>query len=175
MMNKGTLHKAASSVLVQLRYAARMTRLDLLRPTTRRVSYDTKWTPYRDKQLYRLVCDSWSTLDYMQGGYISSRGAHILQAVAFADADFAGCVETRRPTTGGGLCMAYPSSQGPLHSLSKRQDSAESSTHDAKPVAPYTVDRTLLIPCLDMWEVLVQRWKRGIVVSDVHTMHPVLG
>lgn len=122
---KGAMHKAASSVLMQVLYASRMARPDLLHPTSRLASYVTKWTPYRDTPLHRLVCYLWSTLDYLQEGYISQRGAQI---VACADSDVAGCVDTMRSTSGGHVCLEGPPSRAPIHSPSKRQDSAASTT-----------------------------------------------
>lgn len=97
---KGALHKVASSVLMKILYVARMVRLGMLRPTTRLASYDTKWSPSRDKQLHRLVGYIWSMFDYMQEGPISQQAATVLHVVAYADADFAGCVATPRSTTG---------------------------------------------------------------------------
>lgn len=58
--------------------------------------------------------------------------------------------------------MAGPSSHFPIHSMSKRQDAIASSTLDADIVAADTVVRTMLIPCLDMREVRLQRWNKGM-------------
>lgn len=79
---KGTLHKAASAVVMKILYVARMARLDLLRPTTRCASYITKCSPYRGKPLHRLVCYILSTLDYMQECHNAQSDANSLQVGA---------------------------------------------------------------------------------------------
>lgn len=112
---KGTLHKAASSVLMKILYAARMARPDLLRPTTRRASYVTKWSPYRGTQLHRLVCYIWITLDCMQEGHTAQSDVNSLQVVAYADAYFAGCLDTPRSATDGHLCLEGKRSLFPIH------------------------------------------------------------
>lgn len=94
------LHEAVCSVLMQILYAARMARPDLQRPTVRLSSYVTKWNSVRDKQLHRLICYMWSTLDYMQEGDIADSDVQSLECTAYTDADFAGCVETQISTTG---------------------------------------------------------------------------
>ena len=98
--DKGMLHEAACSVLMKIVCAARMARPDLQRPTVRLSAYVTKWNRFRDKQLHRLICDIWSTLDYMQEGHIAGSDVQSLACTAYTGAYFAGCVETQRSTTG---------------------------------------------------------------------------
>lgn len=170
-MNTGALHKATSSVLMTIRYAARMARLGWLRPTRRLASYVTQWSPYRGKHLHRLDCYIWGTLDYLQEGHTSQQGARHLHIAAYSDAGVAGCVETLRSTTGGQLCLEGPPCHCPMHSLFKRQDSTASSTPEAYIVAADVLVRTMLIPCLDKWGTSLQRGhKRGSEVSYAKTM-----
>lgn len=128
---KGRIAQGCTVGVDEIRYAARMARPDLLRPTTRLTSYVTTCRPYRGKPLHSLVCYMWCTLDYMQECYTSQRDAHVLQVVAYADPDVAGCVATMRSTSGGHLCLDGPSSHCPIHSLSKRPGSTVSSTPEA--------------------------------------------
>lgn len=104
----------------------------------------------------------WSTFDYMPASHRSQRGAPILQLVTYSDADFADCVETLRSTMGGHVCLDCPLSQYPIHALSTRQNAIVSATLEAESVAAYTVCRTMLIPCLHGWGVLLQRWNMGV-------------
>lgn len=150
-------------------YAARMARPDLLRPTTRLASYVTKWSPYRGKPLYRLVCYIWSTLGGMQECHNAQSDANTLQVVAYSDADFACCLATQRSTVGGHLCIEGRPSHSHLHSLSKRQDSTASSTLEAEFVDAVTVIRHMLVSSLDLWGMLRQkRYKnlRGVLRED---------
>lgn len=174
--DKGMLHEAACSVLMKILYAARMARPDLQRPTVRLTSYVTKWNSFRDKQLHRLICYIWSTLDYMQEGYIAGRDANTLKCTAYTDADFAGCVETQRSTTGGHLCLEGPMSHYMIHAVSKRQDSTSSSTPEADTVSADTVLRTILIPALDIWAILRgETCINGILKEDNEEAIRVMG
>lgn len=165
----GTLHTAASSVLMKIRCAARMARPDLLRSTTRLSSYDTKWSPYRGTPLHPLVCYIWSMLELMPEGCSSQRASPVLQVASYSDADFAGCVGTQRSTTGGRLRLEGPSSHAPIHSLSRRQDSTASSTPEAEMVDAGAVLRQMRLLSLDIWEVWLPKGDnalRGILRED---------
>ena len=55
----------------------------------------------------------------------------------------------------------------PLHALSKRQDSTATSTPEAEIVSASTVIRTVLLPALDLWEILLKRpGMKGILKED---------
>ena len=149
--DKGMLHEAACSVLMQILYAARMGRPSLQRTTVGLSSYVTKWNSFKDTQLHRLICYIWCMLDYMQEGHIAERVVQSLECTACTDADFAGCVETQGTTSGGHLCLEGSKSHFVIHSMSKRQDSTASSTPEADMVAADTVLRTLLMPALEMF------------------------
>ena len=124
------LHSSASSLLMMILFAGRMARFDLRLPTIRLSSYVTRWTSYNDAHIYRLVCFIETTLGYRQEGIIAD-AVDLLRTVGYADADFAGCYETLRSTTGGHLCIEGPKSHFPLHAVSKRQDSTATSTPEA--------------------------------------------
>lgn len=64
-------HPAAFSVRVQRLCAARIAIPDAQRPTVRMMCYATQWADARAKQVHALLCYIWSTLEYMQVGYIS--------------------------------------------------------------------------------------------------------
>ena len=80
---------------------------------------------------------------------------------------FAGCFETQRSTSGGHLCIEGPNTHVPLHALSKRQDSTATSTPEAEIVSASTVTRTILIPAMGLWEILLKGPKsQGILKDD---------
>ena len=97
-----------------------------------------------------------STLDSLQEGHIAHSDAHQFQIVAYSDADAASCLDTQRSTTGGHLCVEGRSSRSPIHSLSNIQASTASSTPETEMVAAETVLRQLLVPSLDIWDILLQ-------------------
>ena len=71
--------------------------------------------------------------------------------MVFSDSDFAGCVETRRCTTGGFCCLRGPNSSFPISAISKRQGSMSSSTTEAELSAAQTAVQRMGIPLLMLW------------------------
>ena len=71
-----------------------------------------------------------------------------------ADADFAGCVESLRPTSGAHLNLQGPHNRFPLAGLSKRQGCVSHSTLEAEIISADTAVRTIGLPALDLWDVL---------------------
>jgi hypothetical protein len=90
---------------MKLLYAARMARYDLLRAICYLATRITKWTKHCDKLLHRLVCYVNGSLDVFLVGQVSQK-SHELRLEIFADADFAGCPDTSRATSGVFLCLA---------------------------------------------------------------------
>lgn len=121
------------------------------------------------RHVHTVFCDMWSTLDYMQEGYISQRDADIFQVVDCSDDAFAGSVDTALSISGGQVCLNGPSFHLPIHSLAKRPGSTASSTPEADMVAADAMVQTMLSPSLEIWETWMQRWIkdiRGILRED---------
>jgi len=66
----GELADAAASILMKILYGARMGRWDLLKAVTSLATKLTKWTPWCDKALFRLMCYISSTSSATLTGYI---------------------------------------------------------------------------------------------------------
>lgn len=109
-------------MLMNILYAASIARPVLQRPTVRSTSYVTKWTQSLDEQRHLLICYIWSTLACMQEGYIWEPAITVFQCTAYTGADVAGCVETQRSMTGGGVCIEGTHYRSPMRALSRRQD-----------------------------------------------------
>ena len=75
----------------------------------------------------------------------------------FMDADFAGCPDTSRATTGVQLMLKGPNSCFPMSSTSKRQGAVSHSTPEAEVVAGCYALRTTGIPVLGLWQILLNR------------------
>ena len=88
----------------------------------------------------------------------------------FADADFAGCPNTSRSTSGAYLCLRGPSTCFPLSCLSKRQGCVSHSTPDAEIVAADAALRTIGLPSIDLWDVLAARPVTPFVHEDNQAM-----
>ena len=80
-----------------------------------------------------------------------------LELHLFADADFAGCTKTSRSTSGLFLCLQGPDTRFPLQGQTKKQGCVSHSTPEAEIVAADFALRTVGIPALSLWEVILQR------------------
>ena len=68
----------------------------------------------------------------------------------YADADFAGCIDSLRSTSGGHLNIQGPNTRFPLSGSSKRQGCVSHSTPEAEIVAADVAMRSMIIP-LSSW------------------------
>ena len=97
---KGELAPHAASVLMKLLYAARIARFDLLRSINMLARNGTKWTKEDDIRLHHLMCYVNSTKSPKLIGWVGN-DLRSLQVGIFADADYAGCGQSLRSTSGG--------------------------------------------------------------------------
>ena len=91
---RGALADKAASILMQVLYAARYARFDLLCAVARLAQKISKWTVECDLALHRLISYIHSTLEHRLVGYVGDAltevGVHV-----YADADFAGDPSTK--------------------------------------------------------------------------------
>ena len=153
---KGVLAPIASKVLMKVLYAARMARWDLLKPVGSLASRVTKWTPACDKQLHRLMCYLNCTQDVAMHGWVGDSMEDVWLEL-YTDADFAGCPDTLRSTSGVLLALVGPNTFFPLHGASKKQGCVSHSTTEAEIVAADFGLRTEGIPAVSLWETLLGR------------------
>ena len=117
---EGLLAPIACKVLMKILYGARLARFDLLRPIAALASKITKWDSVCDRMLHRLVCHINSSLDYKLKGHIGD-SSKCLKITLFSDADFAGCLNTAKSTSGVFIVLTGPNSFFPLSTISKKQ------------------------------------------------------
>ena len=117
-LNRGNLAPHAASVLMKLLYAARIARFDLLRSINALARNVTKWTKDDDARLYHLMCYVNSTLSLKIIGWIGDK-IEDLSLELFADADFAGCAQTLKSTSGSHLQVQGKFTRFPLAGGSK--------------------------------------------------------
>ena len=84
---------------MKILYAARMARFDLLRAVCHLACFITKWTTECDKRLHSLVCYIHSTKSHRMVGWVGDALKDV-DLHLYADADFAGCTDTHRSTSG---------------------------------------------------------------------------
>jgi hypothetical protein len=125
----------ASRVLMKILYAARMARPDLLKAVNSLACMVTKWDSSVRRAtvaLGRIRADGGTTLSVPVGWRPHASNG---RSTLYADADFAGCQETARSTSGVFLCVRGPDTFVPLSGASRRQRCVSHSTPEAKIVA----------------------------------------
>ena len=128
---RGVMSKPAASIVMKIMYAARMGRFDLLRPVQGLARCISKWSFVNDLELHRLVCYINSSKTKRMCGWVGDSIKDI-HAVQFSDSDYAGCVETKRSTTGGMSVLKGEHTSFPITAVSKRQSVTSTSTTEAE-------------------------------------------
>ena len=164
-LNRGNLAPHAASVLMKLLYAARIARFDLLRSINALARNVTKWTKDDDARLHHLMCYVNSTLSLKMIGWVGDK-IEDLSLGLFAHADFAGCAQSLRSTSGSHLQVQGKFTRFPLAGGSKRQGCVSHSTPEAEIVAADTALRTLGIPALSLWKVLAKVFPQLLFHDD---------
>lgn len=139
---RGALAPHAASVLMKLLYAARIARFDLLRSINNLARNVTKWSVEDNAKLYRLMCYVNSTLSQRMIGWVGN-SIKDLDLAMYADADFAGCAQSMRSTSGSHMHVQGSHTCFPLSGGSKRQGCVSHSTPEAEIVAADVTLRTL--------------------------------
>ena len=152
----GLLQPIACKVLMKILYGARLARFDLLRPIAALASKITKWDSVCDRMLHRLVCYINSSLDYKLKGHIGDK-MEDLNLTLYSDADFAGCLDTAKSTSGVFIALTGPNSFFPLNAISKKQSCVSHSTPEAEIVAADLAIRTEGLPALQLWDMVLGR------------------
>ena len=79
-----------------------------------------------------------------------------LSIMLYADADFAGCAQSLRSTSGSHMHIQGKCTRFPLAGGSKRQGCVSHSTPEAEIVAADVTLRTMGLPALSIWETLTE-------------------
>ena len=153
---KGELAPHAASVLMKLLYAARIARFDLLRSINMLARNVTKWTKEDDIRLHHLRCYVSATKSQKLIGWVGN-DLRSLQIGIFADADYAGCGQSLRSTSGSHMMAFGSHTRFPLAGGSKRQGCVSHSTPEAEIIAADYALRTHAIPLISLWKTLVQQ------------------
>ena len=150
---RGELNRVAASILMRILYAARMARFDLLRVVCRLATRISRWTETDDKRLLRLVRYIYHHAGGRQMGFIGNDVADTSLRL-FCDADFAGDATSQRSTSGVHLAIHSTHTIFPLQGLLSKQDAVSFSTPEAEFYAGCMGYRKVMIPALQLWDVL---------------------
>ena len=154
----GELSEVACSVLMKLLYAARLARWDLLRAIGILSSRITKWTPFCDKALHRLMCYVNSSVDQTLTGYVGQDDT--LEDIAlhvYADADLAGDRPSYKSTAGSFAMIAGPNTEFPFAARSKNIAGTCSSTPEAEMASANMAYKAVGAPTLDLLDQICGR------------------
>jgi hypothetical protein len=152
-------------MLMSLLYAARVARFDLLRAVCALASKITKWTRLCDRKLLRLIQYVNSTTHLKQYGWVGDNTSDV-KPVLYCDADFAGCPETQRSTSGGHLNLEGPLTRFPVMAKSAKQTCVSTSTPEAEIIAAFAGHRNLLLPSFDIWDLILPCGYRAVLYED---------
>ena len=147
--DRGRLAPIASSILMTVLYAARMARFDLLRATNRLARYVTRWSESCDRRFHQLMSHVDHSLNKRQIGWVGDMPTELAPHM-FCDADFAGCTQTQRSTSGVHMALMGPRSRFPVAAASKIQGCVSNSTPEAELVAGHFGYRHYMAPSLDL-------------------------
>ena len=139
---------------MKLLYAARLARPDLSRAVCFLARECTKWTPECDRALHRLMCYVHSTYALRLEGWVGDEAEHCSFHV-YADADFAGCPETKRSTSGAWVCVEGMHTLFPIAWSTKKQTATSHSTPESELVAADFALRMFAIPGVSLWSRLL--------------------
>ena len=154
---------------MKLLYAARLARFDLLRPINALARHVTKWSKEDDKRLHHLMCYvNWSKGKKMIGWVGDSLDR--IHVAMYADADFAGCADSQRSTSGCHVNLQGKHTRFPLVGNSKRQGCVSHSTPEAEIVAADATVKNHGLPCAVFWEGVMQSQPNVIFYEDNQTM-----
>ena len=106
--------------------------------------------------MHRLFSYVKTTLTYRQIGWIGDPLEN-LHPTFWSDASFASCMFTQKSATGLHHALVGPNSRYGITGLGHTQKCISTSSTEAETVAGFKCVKDLLIPSLDLWEVVLQR------------------
>ncbi|CAE8731662.1 unnamed protein product, partial [Polarella glacialis] len=166
----GKLADAACSVLMKVLYGARLARLDLLKAVAGLASKVTKWSVSCDKRLFRLMCYINDSKGLKMRGYVGRDDkAEDLFLMLFAGADFAGCRDTARSTSGVFLGIYGKNAFVPVAAQAEKQSCVSHSTPEAELVAANLALRTQGLPALEVFDKVFGRKVKLFFEEDNNT------
>ena len=133
----------------------------------------TKWTKKEDALLHHLMACVHQPKHHMMIGWVGDS----LEASSiglFADADYAGCGESLKSTSGAHMHIQGPHTRFPLAGLSKRQGCLSHSTPEAEIVAADFAMTRLGLPASTLWQQLGGNDPNFVFYDDNQTMIGVI-
>ena len=162
---RGQMAGSACKVLMKDLWLGRLSRPDLVKPTTDLATKVQSWSRNQDKQLFRLICYMNSTSHYRLTGKIGDPPEK-LRLLLFVDADLAGDNSDSKSRSGGYLVLAGPNTWFPITWISRKQTSTSRSTTEAEIVALAVALFSEAIPTLQLFDLLLGRKVDLYILED---------
>ena len=150
---------------MKIMYLARFARDDLKRAIGALATKITKWDALCDKKMLQVIRYLVATREWRQIGFIGDNFDE-LRLGLFTDADFAGDRSDMKSTSGVFLALYGRHSFYPLGSASKKQSCVSHSSVESELVACNHGLRTVGIPALDLWSVILGKDMRMDLYQD---------
>ena len=154
---------------MKLLYAARICRFDLLRSINNLARKITKWSVKEDAGLLHLISYVHHTKHHKMIGWVGN-SLKDLSIGLFADADYAGCGESLRSTSGAHMHIQGSHTRFPLAGISKRQGCVSHSTPEAEIVAADYAMSRIGLPAITLWKLLSATDPNFVFYDDNQTM-----
>ena len=145
----GALSEHCARVVMKVLYAARLARPDILRAVNGLARHLMKWTQEQDDDLNQLMSYLLCSQDKLFTGWVGDHFDDIAPYL-FTDADYAGCTESQKSTSGIFLTLKGPRTSFPIGFRSKRQTAASTSTTESELLAAYTGAKDMGVPCISL-------------------------
>ena len=158
---------------MKLLNAARIARFDLLRSINNLARNVTNWSKHDDVRLHHLMCYVKGSKTKKMIGWVGDDLSQ-LPIDVYADADFAGCEESLRSTSGAHMVVQGRHTRFPVAGASKRQGCVSHSIPEAEIIAADFALRTMGVPVVDLWRILSGQEPKVIFHDDSQVMITVI-
>ena len=128
----GKFANECSSLVQSLQYVARLTRPEILFAVSRCSRYLTRWRGRHDNWIVRIYGYLQGTIHFVLHMLLKPNEIFVVELLVFFDADYAGCRDTRRSTTGVFAVLFGPTTWAPILFISKRQGEVSLSTPESE-------------------------------------------
>ena len=144
---------------MQVLYASRCARCDLLRCINGMAALVTRWTATQDVELNDLMSYVQSTVTWKSVAWMGDP-LEALTVHLYADTDLAGCPVTERSTSGFYLVVRGPNTCFPSAYGCKRQTACANCTAESELTSMSYALRHCGLPSLMLWQTLLPNFQK---------------
>jgi hypothetical protein len=158
--SRGQLSSDSCKIVLQALWPARLARPEILWTVNTLAREVTKWTVACDKRLERLISYMHHHASDVQISFVGDTPADC-GLFLYCDASFAADLPHSKSTSGAFLALVGPNTFCPISWMVKRQGCVTHSSSEAEIASLDASVRMMGIPCLQLWDVIVEMFTRG--------------